>query len=313
MTRLDDYAQGGAADGGRAGGPDAAVCHRRLRGHRFRRARSALCALDLRAGPAVELGWFGSGRLSRQTRALAGCDRPLSRSDFIRGSQARSPQRRSIPRFRCGNISMRPTARSMASRRRRDIGDAPRRSPRTAVPGIYLSSAYAGFGGYTGVIQSAGACADMILGETLIDSYPGIPASVLAALRALGHQPDESRGTVRLIGRRSKLEQFLLQSFGVVSLLKPSLPILLFPFLSLLSFSFLFLFFSFPFFFFFFSFFFSFSLLLFLSFFLFSLSFLLFCRFSIASIAPRRASRLVATRKFSPTISLFLVFRRLSV
>jgi phytoene dehydrogenase-like protein len=39
------------------------------------------------------------------------------------------------------------------------------RSPRTAVPGLYLSSAYAGFGGYTGVIQSAGACADMILGE----------------------------------------------------------------------------------------------------------------------------------------------------
>jgi phytoene dehydrogenase-like protein len=42
---------------------------------------------------------------------------------------------------------------------------APHRSPRTAVPGIYLSSAYAGFGGYTGVIQSAGACADVILGE----------------------------------------------------------------------------------------------------------------------------------------------------
>jgi phytoene dehydrogenase-like protein len=42
---------------------------------------------------------------------------------------------------------------------------APARSPRTAVPGLYLSSAYAGFGGYTGVIQSAGACADMILGE----------------------------------------------------------------------------------------------------------------------------------------------------
>jgi phytoene dehydrogenase-like protein len=38
------------------------------------------------------------------------------------------------------------------------------RSPRTAVPGLYLASAYAGFGGYTGVIQSAGACADMILG-----------------------------------------------------------------------------------------------------------------------------------------------------
>ncbi len=44
--------------------------------------------------------------------------------------------------------------------------DAPPRSPRTEVPGIYLSSAYAGFGGYTGVIQSAGVCADMILRET---------------------------------------------------------------------------------------------------------------------------------------------------
>jgi phytoene dehydrogenase-like protein len=40
------------------------------------------------------------------------------------------------------------------------------RSPRTAVPGVYLSSAYAGFGGYTGVIQSGGACADMILRES---------------------------------------------------------------------------------------------------------------------------------------------------
>jgi phytoene dehydrogenase-like protein len=41
----------------------------------------------------------------------------------------------------------------------------PSRSPRTAVPGLYLASAYAGFGGYTGVIQSAGACADMILSD----------------------------------------------------------------------------------------------------------------------------------------------------
>jgi phytoene dehydrogenase-like protein len=39
------------------------------------------------------------------------------------------------------------------------------RSPRTCVPGLYLASAYAGFGGYTGVIASAGACADMILSE----------------------------------------------------------------------------------------------------------------------------------------------------
>jgi phytoene dehydrogenase-like protein len=43
---------------------------------------------------------------------------------------------------------------------------ATRRSPRTAVPGLYLASAYAGFGGYTGVVQSAGACADMILRES---------------------------------------------------------------------------------------------------------------------------------------------------
>ncbi|HEY8336854.1 MAG TPA: NAD(P)-binding protein [Tardiphaga sp.] len=43
--------------------------------------------------------------------------------------------------------------------------DAPVRSPRTPLAGIYLASAYAGFGGYTGVIQSAAACADMVLGE----------------------------------------------------------------------------------------------------------------------------------------------------
>jgi len=45
------------------------------------------------------------------------------------------------------------------------VRENPFRSPRTAIPGFYLSSAYAGFGGYTGVIQSAGACADMILRE----------------------------------------------------------------------------------------------------------------------------------------------------
>jgi phytoene dehydrogenase-like protein len=41
----------------------------------------------------------------------------------------------------------------------------PKRSPATAIPGLYLASAYAGFGGYTGVIQAAGECADMILRE----------------------------------------------------------------------------------------------------------------------------------------------------
>ncbi len=46
------------------------------------------------------------------------------------------------------------------------IQSNPFRSPRTVVPGLYLASAYAGFGGYTGVVQSAGICADMILRET---------------------------------------------------------------------------------------------------------------------------------------------------
>ena len=49
---------------------------------------------------------------------------------------------------------------------RRATRPIPRRSPRTVVPGLYLASAYAGFGGYSGVVQSAGACADMILRDT---------------------------------------------------------------------------------------------------------------------------------------------------
>jgi phytoene dehydrogenase-like protein len=48
----------------------------------------------------------------------------------------------------------------------RSVWQAPARSPRTGLPGLYLASAYAGFGGYSGVVQSAGACADMILRET---------------------------------------------------------------------------------------------------------------------------------------------------
>jgi len=45
------------------------------------------------------------------------------------------------------------------------IWRTPVRSPRTAVPGLYLASAYAGFGGYSGVVQSGADCADMILRE----------------------------------------------------------------------------------------------------------------------------------------------------
>ena len=47
----------------------------------------------------------------------------------------------------------------------RSMLDALKRSPATCIPKLYLASAYAGFGGYTGVIQSAGSCADMILRE----------------------------------------------------------------------------------------------------------------------------------------------------
>lgn len=45
------------------------------------------------------------------------------------------------------------------------LWQSPFRSPRTSIPRLYLASAYAGFGGYSGVVQSAGACADMILRE----------------------------------------------------------------------------------------------------------------------------------------------------
>ena len=44
------------------------------------------------------------------------------------------------------------------------LSECPARSPQTPIAGLYLSSAHAGFGGYTGVIAAAGQCADMILG-----------------------------------------------------------------------------------------------------------------------------------------------------
>ncbi|WP_424629252.1 phytoene desaturase family protein [Bradyrhizobium sp. SYSU BS000235] len=42
-------------------------------------------------------------------------------------------------------------------------GDAPRQMNATPITGLYLASAYAGLGGYTGVIQSAELCADLVL------------------------------------------------------------------------------------------------------------------------------------------------------
>jgi phosphoglycolate phosphatase len=53
------------------------------------------------------------------------------------------------------------------------------------------------------------------LDGTLIDSYPGILASCVAALRALGHEPDETLDIKRTVG--SPLEdimQILLRSYG---------------------------------------------------------------------------------------------------
>jgi len=45
----------------------------------------------------------------------------------------------------------------------RSLFSGQKRTPVTPVPGLYLASAYAGFGGYSGVIQAASDCADTIL------------------------------------------------------------------------------------------------------------------------------------------------------
>jgi len=53
------------------------------------------------------------------------------------------------------------------------------------------------------------------LDGTLIDSYPGISASCLATLRALGHEPDESLDIRHTIGPPlEEVMQILLRSYG---------------------------------------------------------------------------------------------------
>src|SRR5258708_20289708 len=53
------------------------------------------------------------------------------------------------------------------------------------------------------------------LDGTLIDSHPGILASCLAALRALGHEPDETFDIKRTIGPPLEdMMQVVLQSYG---------------------------------------------------------------------------------------------------
>ncbi|HKH01871.1 MAG TPA: HAD hydrolase-like protein, partial [Bradyrhizobium sp.] len=53
------------------------------------------------------------------------------------------------------------------------------------------------------------------LDGTLIDSYPGILASCLAALRALGHEPDATLDIKRFIGPPLEdMMQTLLPLYG---------------------------------------------------------------------------------------------------
>ncbi|MBR1266425.1 HAD hydrolase-like protein [Bradyrhizobium sp. AUGA SZCCT0222] len=60
------------------------------------------------------------------------------------------------------------------------------------------------------------ACSVLLdLDGTLIDSSPGILASCLAALRALGHEPDENLDIKRVIGPPlEEIMKILLQSYG---------------------------------------------------------------------------------------------------
>ena len=68
------------------------------------------------------------------------------------------------------------------------------------------------FGRYLRIMS----CAVLLdLDGTLIDSYPGILASCVAALRALGHEPDETLDIRRTIGPPLEdIMQVLLQSYG---------------------------------------------------------------------------------------------------
>jgi beta-phosphoglucomutase-like phosphatase (HAD superfamily) len=70
------------------------------------------------------------------------------------------------------------------------------------------------FGRYIHVTSQA--CSVLLdLDGTLIDSRPGILASCLAALRALGHQPDATPDIKRLIGPPLEdIMQVLLQPYG---------------------------------------------------------------------------------------------------
>jgi phytoene dehydrogenase-like protein len=166
MTRLDDYAQGAALMAGEPADrmpPFAIVDY---------------AAIDSGVpAPPYVLSIFGPDRLSNWD----GSDLGLYRDKRVRWQDAIA---RYLDRFYPGLAGAITTASfntalsvrqylnapdgavyGFAPMPHNAIGGTPPRSPRTAVPGVYLASAYAGFGGYTGAIQAAGACADMILGE----------------------------------------------------------------------------------------------------------------------------------------------------
>jgi hypothetical protein len=71
------------------------------------------------------------------------------------------------------------------------------------------------------------ACSVLLdLDDTLIDSQPGILASCLAALRALGHEPDETLDIRHAIGPRSKMRcNSCCNRLETTGSPKPSLPI----------------------------------------------------------------------------------------
>jgi phytoene dehydrogenase-like protein len=160
MTRLDDYAQGARLMAGEPADrmpPFAIVDY---------------AAIDSGVpAPPYVLSIFGPDRLSNWDGADL---------DFYRDKRARWQDAiaRYLDRFYPGLAGAVTAASFNTALSVRQYLNAPEgavygfapmphsstwRSPRTAVPGLFLASAYAGFGGYTGVIQSAGACADMIL------------------------------------------------------------------------------------------------------------------------------------------------------
>jgi len=84
--------------------------------------------------------------------------------------------------------------------------------PKTDVIRAQKTCGSLAFGGYLRVMT----CSALLdLDGTLIDSYPGILTSCVAALRVLGHQPDKAPDIRQPIGQPlEEIMQILLQSYG---------------------------------------------------------------------------------------------------